>query len=85
MYAPNMKVLTEQIFVGLAEISMCLRMTNFVINFKEASNILTIIKSFELRNQEEYELFKKRLSLFSTVMTFYLACASFAISMLCIL
>lgn len=79
-YAENMHVLTEQIFVGLAEISMCLRMTNFVINFEEASNFLAVIKSFEVRNEEERQLFKKRLSLFSTVMIFYLSCASFAIT-----
>lgn len=83
LYAPNMRVLTEQIFVGLAEISMCIRMSNFVYHFDEASNFLTTIKSFDLRNQAEYDIFKKRLALFSTVMIFYLTCASFAITFSC--
>lgn len=80
----NIKVMTEQIFVGLAEISMCLRMTNFVVNFKETKNFLNIIKSFKLRNQEEYALYKKKLSLFSPMMKFYLSCASFAVTFSCV-
>ncbi|XP_037041997.1 putative odorant receptor 71a [Bradysia coprophila] len=79
-----MRVLTEQIFVGLAEISMCIRMTNFVYHFDEASNFLITIKSFKLRNQQEYDIFKKRLALFSTIMKFYLTCASFAITFSCV-
>jgi len=76
----NIKMMTEQIFVGLAEVSMCLRMTNFVFHFKEATGFLTTIKSFELRNQEECEIYKKRLSIFSTVMTFFVSVTSFAVA-----
>lgn len=64
----NMKVMTEQIFDELAEITMCVRMTNFLYHFKDATNFLITIKSFELRNQEECELYKKRLSIFVTLM-----------------
>lgn len=76
----NIKMMTEQIFVGLAEVSMCLRMTNFVFHFEEATHFLTIIKSFELRNQEECEIYKKRLSIFSQVMTFFVSVTSFAVA-----
>lgn len=77
--ATNVKMMTEQIFVGLAEISLCLRMTNFLYHFKEATTFLTTIKSFKLCNEEEHELYKKKLSLFSTVMTFFVTVTLFAV------
>lgn len=76
----DVKMVTEQIFDGLAEIAMCLRMTNFLYHFKDATNFLTTIKSFQLRSHEEYELYSKRLSLFSKVMRFFLVVTSFAVT-----
>lgn len=76
----NVKMMTEQIFNGLAEVAMCLRMTNFIYYFKDATNFLNTIKSFELRSQEECELYKKRLSLFTTVMNILLVVTSFALA-----
>lgn len=76
----NVKMMTEQIFNGLAEIAMCLRMTNFVYYFKDATHFLITIKSFELRNQEECELYKKRLSSFSTVRNILITATTFALT-----
>lgn len=63
----NARMMTEQIFDGLAEIAACIRLTNFIYYFREASNFLTTIKKLEVRNQEECQLYKKRMSLFVIV------------------
>ncbi len=76
----NVKLMTEQIFDGLAEVAMCVRMTNFLYHFKDATNFLNRIKSFKLQNQEEYELYKNRLSLFSFVMKILLIVTTFALT-----
>lgn len=76
----NVKLMTEQIFDGLAEVAMCLRMTNFLYYYKDATNFLITIKAFQLRNQEECDLYKKRLSLFSMVMTILVIITSFALA-----
>lgn len=76
----DLSVITEQIFIVLPMVSMCLRMTNFVVRFKEMKNFLAVINSFEVFNQEELDLYKARLSRFVSVMIFYLSCAVFAVS-----
>lgn len=78
--ATDLTVVTEQVFIALAMVSMCLRMTNFVVNFKEIESFLTVIKSFKIWNKEEQELYEARLSRFKSVMVFYLSCGSFAVS-----
>lgn len=76
----NVKMMTEQIFNGLAEVAMCLRMTNFIYYFKDATNFLNTIKSFKLHNQDECELYKKRLSSFSTVKNILIIATAFALT-----
>lgn len=75
----NVTMMTEQIFDGIAMVAMCIRMTNFIYHFKEATNFLTTIKSFGLHDQEECELYKKRLSLFSAIMNFLIIATAFAL------
>lgn len=76
----NVSVLTEQIFIVLAMISHCIRVTNFVFNFEEMHGFLDVIKRFEVANRKELELYEARLSRFVFVMVFYLSCGLFAVS-----
>lgn len=76
----DVKLITEQIFDALGEITMCVRITNFFYYFKDATGFLNRIKSFELQNQDECELYRKRLALFSKVMTVLLIVTTFALT-----
>lgn len=76
----DVHVLTEQIFIVVAMVSMCIRLTNFVVHFKEIQSFLGVINCFKLLNREELELYKARLSRFVSVMIFYSSCGFFAVS-----
>lgn len=76
----DLSVLTEQVFIVVAMVSMCLRMTNFVVHFKEIESFLATVNCFKVFNQEERELYEARLSRFVFVMIFYLSCGLFAVS-----
>lgn len=78
--ATDVNVITEQIFIVLAMISHCIRMTNFVRNFKEMEGFLVVIRNFKVLNQMELELYRARLSRFVFIMVFYLCCGLFAVS-----
>lgn len=76
----DVALMTEQIFDAMGEISMCVRMTNFLYYYKDVTGLLNRIKSFELHNQDECELYKKKLSIFSTIMTVLLVITAFAVT-----
>lgn len=78
-FVTDLNVITEQIFIVLPMVSMCLRMTNFLFHFKDVTGFLTTIKSFKVLNKEECELYKKRISLFSSVMVLYLSFSTSAV------
>lgn len=76
----DLNTMTEQIFIFVAMVSMCLRMTNFVVHFKDIQSFLFRLNCFKVFNQEELQLYEARLSRFVSVMVFYLSCGLFAVS-----
>ncbi len=74
----HMDLATVIIFESLAEISVCIRVSNFIINFDGILDCLAIIKKFKCQNHEELMFYKKRFGLFTKVLRFYFGCASFA-------
>lgn len=74
----NLDQTTVIIFESVAEISLCIRVGNFIIQFADIIECLTTIKSFKCRNREEMLFLKKRFRLFTRVLRIYFSCASFA-------
>lgn len=77
-FKTNMDLVTVIIFETLAEISLWVRVINFVVNFDSILHCLSAIKLFKCRNEGEVMFYKKSLQLFTKVMRFYAGCASFA-------
>lgn len=77
-FKTNMDQATVIIFESLAEISLWVRVINFISKFDGIFECLTIVKSFECHNEEELKFYKKRFELFTRILRFYFGCASFA-------
>ncbi|KAG4070904.1 hypothetical protein HA402_011130 [Bradysia odoriphaga] len=77
-FKTNMDLITVIIFESLAEISLWVRVINFVTNFDRILHCLNVVKSFKCRDEEELNFYRERLGMFKKVMRFYVGCASFA-------
>lgn len=77
-FKTNMDQVTVIVFEAVAEISLWVRVINFITYFDSITGCLDIIKLFKCESEEELRFYKKRFGLFTRVMRFYLGCASFA-------
>lgn len=78
VFKTNMDQVTVIIFEAFAEMALWVRVINFVANFKSITDCLDVIKSLTCQNEEELRFYKKRFTMFTKIMRFYLGCASFA-------
>lgn len=78
VFQTNMDQVTVIIFETLAEISLWVRVINFVTNFESMLECLNVVKSLTCQDDEELRFYKKQYALFTKILRFYLGCASFA-------
>lgn len=77
-FETNMDMLTVGFFLFLAESSLFVRIINLLVHFKQVMNCLTMIKDFRIYDENEVILMDKHLSLFSTIMKWYMGAGTSA-------
>lgn len=77
-FETNMDMLTVGFFLFLAESSLFVRIINLLVHFKQVMNCLTMIKDFRIYDGNEVILMNKHLSLFSTIMKWYMGAGTSA-------
>lgn len=77
-FETNMDMLTVGFFLFLAESSLFVRIINLLVHFEQVMNCLTTIKDFRYYDDNEVILMNKHLTLFATIMKWYMGAGTSA-------
>ncbi len=74
----DLKLLTVGFFIFLAEVSLFARIVNLIVNFKDVTKCMNLVKRIHILDNNEFQIVDKNLSLFTSVMAFYIGCGTSA-------
>lgn len=77
-FETNKEMLTVGSFLILAESSLFARIINLLVHFEQVMNCLQMIKEFRVYDENEVILMNKHLSMFSTIMKWYMGAGTSA-------
>lgn len=77
-FETNKDMLTVGSFLILAESSLFIRIINLLLHFPQVMNSLQMIKDFRIYDENEVILMNRHLSLFSTIMKWYMGAGTSA-------
>lgn len=78
-YLTEVHLITKTVFLWLGEAAFVIKVFNFHYHSKEMQQLLVVIKEFQIKNEMENDLFKKRQLMFNKIATCYVGCAGVAV------